>query len=421
LIAVGAFFAVAVSSGVYHLQRFRRAGREEQIVRGALANGRLDKASQAVERWLRATPDSAKAHFLKARVAFAQGDFRTADLESSRARNLGHPLAELNGLRGLLLTHINQLSRAEPLLREAFDSAPVLDPAVAEALAQNYLSTFRLRKAAEILDRWSRALPQDARPYLMQAEIDIRSDASPDAVIAHYRTALERDPNLPKARLGLADQLRRNHRYAEAAVEYTTYLKCRPDDPLGYLGAGQTALELSGDAEAAPLLDKALALAPHDPVALAARATVELRRGHFESALPYFDQAVKYDPFDYVNRYQRMLLLRRLGRSAEADAEHQTVEHLKNEQARFSQISRDLRRNPLDSRLRSEAACWLMEHGHEEEAVDWANLVLSTEPSHPAMNRLLADYYRKNGEPGLANFHEARAPDAPSKTDATVP
>ena len=48
-----------------------------------------------------------------------------------------------------------------------------------------------------------------------------------------------------------------------------------------------------------------------------------------------------------------------------------------------------------------------MEHGREDEAVEWANLVLRADPSHLAMNRLLADYYRKKGQLGLANLHEA--------------
>jgi predicted Zn-dependent protease len=66
-------------------------------------------------------------------------------------------------------------------------------------------------------------------------------------------------------------------------------------------------------------------------------------------------------------------------------------------------------RNPRDPELRSEAAVWMMKHGHEDEGVEWANLVLRSDPSHPAMNRLLADFYRKKGQIGLANFHEAHA------------
>ena len=97
----------------------------------------------------------------------------------------------------------------------------------------------------------------------------------------------------------------------------------------------------------------------------------------------------------------------------------QAVERLKNDQDRFNTISRDLIRNPLDQRLRAEAALWLMNHGHESEAVEWANLVLHSDPSHGAMNHLLADYYRKSGQLGLANFYQAHAGNAANDPDST--
>ena len=102
-----------------------------------------------------------------------------------------------------------------------------------------------------------------------------------------------------------------------------------------------------------------------------------------------------------------MLILSRLGRKAEAEDERQTVERLKLEEGRFADIGKAPLRNPTDSQLRSEAARWLMDHGHDEEAVDWANLVLQSNLSDPTMNRLLADHYRKKGQIGLANFYEA--------------
>ena len=92
-----------------------------------------------------------------------------------------------------------------------------------------------------------------------------------------------------------------------------------------------------------------------------------------------------------------------------AEHERRTVERLQKEQEQFVQISRDLRTKPLDPGLRAQAACWLMEHGHEDEALEWANLVLRSDHSHPTVNRILADYYRKKGQPGLANLHETRA------------
>jgi tetratricopeptide (TPR) repeat protein len=377
--------------------------------RRAVADGRLDDAARAVDRWLVSSPSSADAHFFKATVAWARSDFATTEAELARASSLGYSWQPLNRLRGLLLARTSQTTEAETLLRQAIESSRGPDPEVAEALTRLYLGTFRLNEAQEVLERWARTAPHDARPFLLQAEIDIRNNAKPEIVLARYRAALSRDPKLDRARFGLAEQLRFNHEFAEAGEEYAAYLTQKPDDFLGYLGAGQAALDDGNEPEAVRLLDRALALAPTDSIALAARATVEFRLGRFESALHYLDLALVSDPFDRANRYQRMLALTRLGRRAEANVERKAVEQLQKDQERFSQIIRELKGKPLDSDLRTQAACWLIAHGHEEEGVEWANLVLKSDPSHPTLNRVLADYYRKQGQPGLANLYEARA------------
>jgi predicted Zn-dependent protease len=251
--------------------------------------------------------------------------------------------------------------------------------------------------------------PGDARPYFLRTEIDTRTAVPTEIIIARYRAALERDPNHDQARLRLADALRSGHRSDEAKVEYSLYIKRRPEDPLGYYGAGQNALQLGNLNEAASYLDQALSLNQADPVVMGARATVDIRRGCLNSALALLDQAVKLDPFDSTNRYQRMLVLFRQGKRGAAESEQVQIEQIHKDEKEFSEISLLLRGSPLDAKLRSRAAQWLMDHGHEAEAVDWAKLVLRTAPSDPTMNRLLADFYRRTGNVGLANFHEIHA------------
>jgi predicted Zn-dependent protease len=392
--------------------------RKSRIVR-ALADGELAQASETVDQWLTSSPNSAEAHYFKARIAWAKNDLATADHELATARTLGYDWTPLARLRGLLLARANRTSEAEPLLRDAFYDSRELDLEVAEALTKLYLGTFRLGEAAMILDRWSRERPDDARPYFLHTEIDTRIDAASDIIIARCRAALERDPGLDQARLRLAEELRKQQQNAEAAGEYLLYLARKHDDPLGYLGAGQNAVDLGEFAQATHFLDQTLALTPLDPVALAARGALEQRQGNREEALHYFDRAVKSDPFDHGNRYQRMLILASLGKKDEAKSECKTIERLKNDQARFDQITRELVSKPLDAQLRCEAANWLMEHGHEDEAVDWANLVLRSDPSHPGMNRLLADFYRKKGQLGRANLHEASALQHATHLDST--
>jgi predicted Zn-dependent protease len=238
-------------------------------------------------------------------------------------------------------------------LRQALEGSRKLDPEVAEALTRIYLSGFRLGRATEVLDRWLRESPGDARPYLLKTEIDTRTGAESEVIIAGYRAALQRDPTLDRARLGLADQLRINHRNSEAAAEYKAYLTRNPEDPMGYFGAGQNAMEMGEEAVAVRYLDPAMAMAPQDPIVLGARAWVELVHGCPVAALRYLDEAVKLDPFDFVIRYQRMRALALLGKNVEADAERAAVEQIRKDQSRFAELKQELQRNP---RTRASAA-----------------------------------------------------------------
>jgi tetratricopeptide (TPR) repeat protein len=419
VIIAGVLVALAFAALGFLLLASGSTEREVLKVEAALAAGRPEEARAALGAWMSRAPRSGAAHYLAARLAWAGGDLATAGSELARAKALGYSREPLARLRGLLLAQANQASQAEPLLREAFDNGRGPDAEVAEALALIYLGSFRLSEASAVLERWMREAPNDARPYLLQTEVDLRTDARADVVIAHYRAALARDPSLAVARLGLADLLRLERQHSEAAAEYRAYLAARPDDPRGFLGAGQNALELGELDDAVRLLDRAIALAPNDSVALAGRAAVELRRGRLETALAHFDRAVAANPFDSVIRYQRMLILAGLGKKAESESERQAVERIRKDDAEFHRIGTELRRSPQDPKLQSEAARWLMAHGHETEAVEWAKLVLSTHPSEPEMNHLLADYYHRKGQTGLANFHGAHTTPA-SERGATA-
>jgi tetratricopeptide (TPR) repeat protein len=251
--------------------------------------------------------------------------------------------------------------------------------------------------------------PADARAYFLQTQVELRDQSPLETILKHYRAALDRDPNLDQARLELANLLRKSHRNADAMAEYTIYLGRKPDNPLGHLGAGQNAMDLGDLAQGIHHLEQAESLAPRDSVILGARATLEISRKRFDAALDYLDRAVEVDPFDLSNRYQRMLVLTQQGKTSLADAERQTLNRLRNDEETFAKISQQLKHRPLDLHLRSQAARWLMDHGHQAEAVEWAKLVLRSSPSDREMNRLLADHYRQQGMTGLANFHATHA------------
>jgi Flp pilus assembly protein TadD len=255
-----------------------------------------------------------------------------------------------------------------------------------------------------------RDAPDDGRPYLWLTEIDRRLGGDQNNLLEpHYRSALRLDPTLDRARLGLADLLRSQHRLDEAGREYAAYLGRRPDDPAGHVGLGVAALERGDVKAAARYLDKALNLAPDDPSALKQRAAVAVRAGDPEGAVRLLTRAIRADPLDEELLYARSLALKRLGRKEEAEADTRSLERLRKEQAEMVDIRDRLVGDPNNNELRSEVARWMFAHGRDEEALRWLRNILEAQPGHPAANRLLADYYDRKGEPGRANYHRLMA------------
>jgi predicted Zn-dependent protease len=280
------------------------------------------------------------------------------------------------------------------------------------------MQRFELADASAVLDRWAREAPSDPTPLMMQVEIDRRIGLDGRAIIDRLREALRRDPTRDEARLGLAQMLYGEARYAESAEVYAAYAARHPDDPAGYLGVAITARAQGEMDQAIAALDRALALSPDDTLALKERAAIDLIRGHPDQGLLRLDHAITADPFDPELRYQRSMALTQLGRRAEAATERQRSEQLRREHAEMERIADQLLEHPTDNALRYRAARWMIEHGRAEEGAQWARLVLHDQPDSPEANRLLADYHRRRGELGLANFYQLHLAPAPASAEA---
>lgn len=380
-----------------------------RAARRAVADRRFADADAALGAWLRARPRSAEARYLKARVSLALGRPQEAVTELATARVLGHPVAPLDRLDAIIRASAGRYAEAEPVLKRILDRSEAPDPEVAESLARVYLKTYRFPAAAAVIDRWIRAAPGDAKPYLWRTEVNRRLVKDSGAEIRDYRAALERDPGLDEARLGLARALRLAGRGEEAAPLYAAHVAQKPNDPAGHLGSGLVALDRGDDAAALPHLERALQIDPTNASALSARAAIAIRRGEDAAALAFLDQAVRIDPHDLEIRHRRGLCLTRLGRTREARADQEAAARLREDGRRLSQLQQALLANPEDPKLQVEVARWLIEHGHEEEGIHWARKLLGERPDDPAANRLMAEYHERGGNLGLANYFRLQA------------
>jgi predicted Zn-dependent protease len=394
--------------------------RLSKTVRELTETRRYEECRQPLRMWLATQPSSAEAHYYQARLALANNQPHEASEAIDQARKLGFDRALLDCIVAIMQSLSGQYNEAEPYLRQAFnqDLEPKVD--VARELAHVYLSTYRLGQASVAIERWRNLAPEDARPYLWSNEIESRSDAVPAILIRNYRAALERDPTLDKARLGLAEQLSKDRRLEEADEEFSTYLKRNPNDPAPLVGLGSNAFQRGEIQTAIHHFEAALKLDPRLPKALKELAQAELRLGRYQQARQHLETLTEIEPFEHENHYNLARALRLLGDEKRFKIEDEIATRLRKEHDEMAQLQTSLLRKPNDLDTRFEVTRWMFSNGHFQEGLDWSKEILRTQPAHVPTHRLLASYYEKQGNPGLANYHRLMAASGQEKSSSTT-
>jgi predicted Zn-dependent protease len=393
-------------------------------VRAAVAARRFDAAEKPLERWLRASPRSAEAQYYLARLKLAANQPDDALLAINRALARGFDRAPLDCLTAIIQSRAGHYTEAEPILLQAFQQGMEPQVEIAQELARVYLSTYRFPGAAAPLERWRELAPSDATPYLWRNELESRkSTIDPATIIENYMEALKRDPTLNKARLGLAERLRQEHRLEDARREFATYLAGHANDVEALDGAGQAALEAEDIAAAVGLFEAAVAADPKNTTALKELAQINLRRGRFQDACKQLSRVAEIDRFDPDIHYTYARALKLSGDDARARAETELSMRLRNEHNDLEEIRSKLLKNPDDVEIRFQIARWFLDHGRDEEGLNWSREILRQAPHHQSTHRLLAAYYDRKGNAGLSNYHrtmaEAAQAEGPSKSAST--
>jgi tetratricopeptide (TPR) repeat protein len=380
--------------------------------RELIAAGQFKAAGDPLGQLLKTRPKSPEARFLSARAAIGLERFEQGFKELEAAQKLGYSAGAIERQRAIVLSRLGKHAEAEPVLRRIFlaSNDGSRDAEVDEALAKCYIETFQLRAAEEAIKRWMQDAPSDAKAYFWKSEVEQhKSNADAEVMVANYEHALRLDPDLDKARLALAELYLKAHRTEDAAREYSIYLNRHPDNFAACLGLGQIAAERGNAEEAIGYFNRASTLAPHDYRPLFERGKMEIGRGRTDTALAFFDKAVEMNADEPEVHYQRSLILTRLGRTGDAKKENEETARLRKEKDELGKLLDSMLKTPNDERLQYDAARWLFDHGHPEEGLRWAEKNLREHPRHTETNRLLADYYERQGNRGLANFYRLHA------------
>jgi tetratricopeptide (TPR) repeat protein len=288
-------------------------------------------------------------------------------------------------------------------------SSPKPDPEAHEALAKCYLETFQLGQAEGVINKWISDTPGDLKPYFWKLELARKVNADAPSQIEILNQILQLDPRSEQAHLALAEIHLHYHRLDDAARQYAAVLELRPDSSAAYHGLAVVTMEHGDEDGTVRNFQHAMKLEPRNIRLLMDRAKFEVGRGRLESGLSFLDQAMSIDTDDPEIHYQRGLVLTRLGRAALARTEMETSTRLREERKHIKKLLDDMLAAPGDLDHQYDAAHWLFDHGHPEEGLRWAEKILRDQPRHPKTNRLLADYYEKQGSHGLANFYLLQA------------
>jgi hypothetical protein len=73
----------------------------------------------------------------------------------------------------------------------------------------------------------------------------------------------------------------------------------------------------------------------------------------------------------------------------------------------MDEIRKLLVKEPNNIEVRMEAAIWLIDHGHEKEGLQWADLVLKQRPGDPKLCTFLTTYFEQKKDFGLANYYRS--------------
>jgi len=396
-----------------------KVSRQARAVRLAIKSRQFTEAMGPLQQWLKMSPNSAEAHYYRARLALSTNRLQQATQAIDHALELGYERTALQCLSAVIMARTGQSTGVELVLRQAFVEGQEPQVEIARELAGIYLTTFQFDRASVAIERWRKLAPEDPEPYLWRNEIDARTAPEPAILIQNYRAALDRDPSLGKARLGLAEQLRKAQRLDEAEHEYATLLARNPRDTEGLLGRARTAFGQGDIDGAVHSYEAALAVNPREPEALKELAQIDLRRGDFSSSCKRLRSAIESDPYDPDTHYNYAQALRFMGYNQQSQAEAALSAHLRKEHQRMADIRDNLLKTPKDQKLRFEAARWLLEHGHDDEGLAWTKQILGAQPTDGPTHRLLADYHERKGNAGLANYHRSLVHSGQDQTSST--
>ena len=261
-------------------------------------SGHYQRADVELDAALRANPELAQAHFIRAMIQIARGDFTRSAEHLQYAVRLGEGDDKEADYWTALAFVLRELGNLDAALA-AIDKALTLDPKNAKIHQERGELLLQMKQptlAAEAFQETLRLNPLLTQPRFRLARI-LQEQGRDEESLQQTLRGLQLNPTNIHAHRTLGNLLRRTGKHQEALKEYGLAMELAPQAQMGqfWTDMGETHLEIGQAREAILCLRKAVELSPKQTRCYYLLGRVYLDGGQPELALELMETALRLD------------------------------------------------------------------------------------------------------------------------------
>ena len=410
-LVVGLFALLLLLTGLAYFIFYPawRGWRQWRQAQQALERLDFPEAASHLQEYLALRPHHAEAHFLLARTWRRAEDYSQAAHHLEQAARFGW-IRELIELEDVLAkvqqTGVRGADRA--LLQSPVDDERV----ILEAMFKGDRRTLNLKEALRWVNTWIAHFPEDWIPRLWRADL-FESFAEFANARDDYQRVLKLKPDCDQALLHLGlIALAKEGDYAKAMQSLQPYLKVHPAHVEALLAMARCYRGLGHLDEAARTALELLQEHPRQAKAALLLAMIALEQGRVQDAYDWLCKARDWGAEPQATHFQFALVLRRLGKPAEALPYEAKFKEYGEAERALGKTVQEILKTPDQASLYHEMGTLYLRLDKEAQAEKWFLRALRQDPEYrPAHQALAALYQKRKGREAsrLAEKHRVQA------------
>lgn len=257
-------------------------------------SGDIDGAATTLREVSAAAPDYLPAWLLMSEISLGKKEYDESLRFLANILNRDPENIDANIWQARTLVAKGDADKAIQGLERLDTKYPNFPPLKYE-LARCYVQKNNANQAITLLNQALSATPDYFDAALLRGQLQLRT-GKPKDVVEGMRPLVEKHPELPAARLLLADAYRALGQLDDAAAIFRDQLKASPDNAEAHLALGIILRQQKNNVEARQELERARQLAPANPLPLIQLVDIDLGERDFDGAHRLVQDQLKATP-----------------------------------------------------------------------------------------------------------------------------